>query len=578
MRGPAIVHNETPHTLPVNMNGKPLDTLNINQLDGNDSISTSISESENSVIIPTNQASDKISAAAHLPTVATYNMRSLFPKVGNVTTDILERGITVGFFSEIWEKSENKAHKLKIETMMEMEGLKYISTPRPRGWGGAAIIANQEKFNLEKLNICIPHNLEVVWGLLKSKSEDAKFKNIILCSYYSPPRSRKNQKLTDHLVTTLHMLSAQYPDAPIIMGADKNTMDIKPLLNCGLRLKQVVDIGTRNGVILDIILMNIPQYYNSPIIVPPVPCDNPDDGVPSDHWVPVCYPHTDRYNPPLRRYKTVTYRPLPEENVSKFGKWITKETFDQINCNTSHTEHAQQIELLLIGKLDELCPTKTMRISPQDKPFINFELKKLNRRKQREYNKKGKTAKYNKLAAEFEAKYNSAAKRYLRSKVDDLKEAKPGKAYGILKNMGAQPGDCSDDCTFTLPRHMELNLSDQQCAEEIAKSFAAISKEFDPLNPSLLPERVKVKLYDQTNPPVIGEYDCYSKLKSTKKPKSVIPGDLPSAIVKEFMPELAKPLSKLCNNILQSTIWPEQWKVEYITPLAKVPQPKLSMT
>ena len=103
------------------------------------------------------------------------------------------------------------------------------------------------------------------------------------------------------------MLSAQYPDAPIIMGADKNTMDIKPLLNCGLRLKQVVDIGTRNWVILDIILMNIPQYYNSPIIVPPVPCDNPDDGVPSDHWVPVCYPHTDRFNPPLRRYKTVTY-------------------------------------------------------------------------------------------------------------------------------------------------------------------------------------------------------------------------------------------------------------------------------
>ena len=50
-----------------------------------------------------------------------------------------------------------------------------------------------------------------------------------------------------------------------------------------------------------------------------------------------------------------------------FGKWITKETFDQINCNTSPTEHAQQIELLLIGKLDELCPTKTMRISPQEK-------------------------------------------------------------------------------------------------------------------------------------------------------------------------------------------------------------------
>ena len=77
------------------------------------------------------------------------------------------------------------------------------------------------------------------------------------------------------------MLATKYPGAPIIIGADKNTMDIKPLLNCGLRLRQVVDIGTRNGIILDIIIMSIPEYYNSPILVPPVPCDNPSDGVPS---------------------------------------------------------------------------------------------------------------------------------------------------------------------------------------------------------------------------------------------------------------------------------------------------------
>ena len=43
---------------------------------------------------------------------------------GAVHTSILERRITVGFFSETWKKSENKSHKLKIETMMEMEGLK----------------------------------------------------------------------------------------------------------------------------------------------------------------------------------------------------------------------------------------------------------------------------------------------------------------------------------------------------------------------------------------------------------------------------------------------------------------------
>ena len=141
-----------------------------------------------------------------------------------------------------------------------MEGLQYISTPRPRGWGGAAIIVNQQRFTLDKLNINVPHNLEVVWGLVKSKAENSKFKKILACSFYSPPRTKKNQKLMDHLVSTLHMLSARFPDAPIMMGADKNMMDIKPLLSCGLRLKQLVDLPTRHGKTLDILLTNISLY------------------------------------------------------------------------------------------------------------------------------------------------------------------------------------------------------------------------------------------------------------------------------------------------------------------------------
>ena len=88
--------------------------------------------------------------------------------------------------------------KQKISTLLELDGLKYISAPRPNGWGWAAIIVNQEKFSVEKLNISIPYNLEVVWGLVKPKDESAKFKKIIVCSFYSPPNSKKNLKLGDH--------------------------------------------------------------------------------------------------------------------------------------------------------------------------------------------------------------------------------------------------------------------------------------------------------------------------------------------------------------------------------------------
>ena len=52
------------------------------------------------------------------------------------------------------------------------------------------------------------------------------------------------------------MLNSKYPDCPIILGADKNDVNITPILKCGLRLKQLVDTPTRKDKILDVIIMN----------------------------------------------------------------------------------------------------------------------------------------------------------------------------------------------------------------------------------------------------------------------------------------------------------------------------------
>ena len=370
------------------------------------------------------------------------------------------------------------------------------------------------------------------------------------------------------------MLKTQYPESPMMLGADKNQMDIRPILNCGLRLKQLVDLPTRNGKILDIIIMNTPQYYNSPIIVPPVPCDDPSTGAPSDHSVPICVPHTDRYNPPTRRYKNVTYRPLPDTCINEFGQWITKETFKGIENDISANDHAKALESLLMGNLDKFCPLKSFRVGPQDKAWITPELKSLSRRKQREWLKNGKSAKYDDLSAKFSTKYEAAAEKYMRTKIEALKTAQPGKAFGVLKSMGAQPGDCTDDQTFTLPTHQSEGLTDQQSAERIADYFAAISNEYQSLDLELLPPRVQAGLRVKSIPPIITELECYEKIKAAKKPQSGVPWDLPNTIIKEFSVELGKPLQKLLNKIVQSSVWPQHWKTEFVTPIGKIPQPE----
>ena len=115
----------------------------------------------------------------------------------------------------------------------------------------------------------------------------------------------------------------------------------------------------------------------------------------------------------------------------------------------SATEQASTLEKLLIQKLNNFCPERS--------------------------------AKYKSLDKEFEVKYKAKALKYMQKNVDSLKHSNPGRAFSTLKRLGAQPGDCTDSNTFTLPSHLSDNLTEAESAERIADHFSDISKSFPPL-------------------------------------------------------------------------------------------------
>jgi hypothetical protein len=132
---------------------------------------------------------NKCVQALSLPTILSYNMRSIWGKLTSFAEDMHERDCQISFLCEVWEKSENRKHQQKIEEMLEMSDISYISTPRPgakRG-GGAAIAFNPSKFSVVKLNITIPTPLEIVWALMRPIEPTGGIKKVILCSFYSPP-------------------------------------------------------------------------------------------------------------------------------------------------------------------------------------------------------------------------------------------------------------------------------------------------------------------------------------------------------------------------------------------------------
>ena len=244
--------------------------------------------------------------------------------------------------------------------------------------------------------------------------------------------------------------------------------------------------------------------------------------------------------------------------------------------SSSPTEQVENFQAIIESKLNTIFPTKKIRISSSDKPYITSELKKLDRKKKKEYRKKGKSEKYVKLRNEFEFKLKKAGKKYISKNVTGLIMENPAKAYSILKRMGAQPGDCQDEGSFHLQNHLDANMSPEDCTESIANHFSKISQEYAALNEAELPTRVQEKLkqpISNKDLPKITKKQVLEKITKANKPKSVLPGDVPKTLINECKEGLSTPLYLIFQNMLKTYQWPKQWRLEYGVPLKKVSNP-----
>ena len=69
------------------------------------------------------------------------------------------------------------------------------------------------------------------------------------------------------------------------------------------------------------------------------------------------------------------------------------------------------------------------------------------------------------------------------------------------------------------------------------------------------------------------EHEIYEMMKKSKKTAGV-PGDIPLRILCEFLPFFAAPMTEIICTAVQQGTYPSLWKMEYITPIAKVPSPE----
>ena len=432
----------------------------------------------------------------------------------------------------------------------------------------------KNQFTLARLPICVPPDLEVCWGIIKPKSPGS-IKEIIVCSFYCPPRSRKKTKLVEHISVNYFTMKSIYPNSAFIGGGDKNDLNIKHLLDINPCFRQIVTKPSYKNSVLEVIVTDIGHFFNEPVIRPALLPDVPGHGVPSDHKIVFAKAIKDHSKPTKRSCLIKSSRPFTTEAKVKLAFWIQNESWESVtNCNDSDTM-VEKFTLLVQLKIEENCPLKTLKINCLDNEFTTPAIKRIKRLKLREYTKHGNSVLYKTLKKQLKARIKEDGEELISKQVS-LAGEKGNKWIRHVASLFARPGDAPSK-SFDLPDHVERGLSELECADEIADFFSQISQEFDPLCLQSLPERVQAKLgEDPCDHPYFEDHEIYQELLSSKKTCSV-PGDIPKDILEEFLPEFCAPVTAIINKTFSSHVWPHVFKKEYGIPIKKVPVLKMRM-
>ena len=200
---------------------------------------------------------------ASLPLVMMTNARSLYNKIHNFKKWLLEIFPDCALISESWEC---EGRRKSLEDLLASTPFRVHSYRRPRGRTGGccAVIYNETRFKVEKVNVNIEEGIESVWVVMTPRVLDHKLqkvKRVCVCSVYIAPRwlwlkrpslvqlldgfarvtvqsnpiqsrSEMKSETMPHIIQTIHYIRSKYDnEVHFVVGGDVNNTDYSDIIN-----------------------------------------------------------------------------------------------------------------------------------------------------------------------------------------------------------------------------------------------------------------------------------------------------------------------------------------------------------
>ena len=187
--------------------------------------------------------------------------------------------------------------------------------------------------------------------------------------------------------------------------------------------------------------------------------------------------------------------------------------------------------------------------------------KKLLNKKRKVYKREGKSLKYYQVCSQCELAVTKAKESFLNRIIEKTKAKRNSKGYyqavNLLKTKEAKQV-LWDVC------NMYPGSTDEEISEIIASFFNQILQEYVPI-----PDPKQ----DGENIQYVQPFQVAARLRSFKKPKGLVRGDIPPELANKFADILAIPLAQIYNQVLNTLEWPLLWKTESVIVIPKNSSP-----
>ena len=325
-------------------------------------------------------------------------------------------------------------------------------------------------------------------------------------------------------------------------------------------ISQPTRFGNTSSSCIDLIFTDIAHLFKSVDVLPPISnCDHcPIVG----HLQINCARHK-AYKRHVWNYKRGDY--------DKFRALLNNEHWESVLSKASVNEMCTEFTEVFSLIASECVPNYVCTIRPRDKPWINNTVRKSIRKRNRLY-KKLKRHDCEVNQAEYRVARNNvvsvirAAKREHEERIMQTISNEKSTSKNWWKCLKQLRGNAVDDSIPPLVVNDRI-INDNTEKSNIFNDFFASHSTLDPLldtDPGVPPPSNST-----IQPLVLTSFEIFKILSALDTNKATGPDGISNKLLREAAPSISDVLAKIFNKSLESSTYPDIWKMAHVVPLHK---------